>query len=229
MRHAHHTATPSNRRRGIIFDLDGTLADTLDDLTNAVNVVLGRFDRPAVDRPRVRAIIGHGLRSFLRQASDVEDGTRLDELVEAYRPVYRAGMLTNTRLYPGVPTMLDALCDLGLSLAVLSNKPDEFTVPLCAALLSHWRLAAVAGAADEEHRKPDPRLALELAAKMRCRADDIFFVGDSTTDLHTGRNAGMHTVAVTWGYRDREELLAARPEAIIDEPRELLDVVKGVR
>ena len=213
---------------GVIFDLDGTLADTLQDLTDSINIAFERFGVAVVTPDRLRPLIGRGLPSLLRRASGIEDPDRIDALVEGYREVYQRRMLDRTRLYPGVAELLDRLVELGIPLAVLSNKPDEFTVPICAGLLARWPFVRWRGAREGSRRKPDPTTALQIAGEMNRPAPVVFFVGDSPADVWTARNAGMIAVAVTWGYPDPDELQAAGPAHVIDKPEALLQVLSGM-
>lgn len=208
----------------IIFDLDGTLADTLEDIRRSVNETLALRGQSPLTAEQMRPLIGSGVRSMLQQASQL-DGHDLDEVVERYRMIYRRKMLMQTRLYPGVADMLDAIERAKVPQCVLSNKAHEFTVPICEALLGRWTFIACRGPVDEAHRKPDPRMAIELAELMGCAPEHVMLVGDSAGDVLTARNAGMKSAAVSWGYRSREELLSARPDFLIDRPSQLLDAL----
>jgi len=203
---------------GVIFDLDGTLLDTLEDLTDSMNEMFERNALPTVSLARTRVLIGLGLRSLILDASGVEDESRLADLIEQYRVIYRRRMLAKSRMYPGVAEMLSALVRLGVPLAVLSNKSHEFTVPICEVLLSDWPFVAIRGAQDSSDRKPNPATALRLAEMMGLPPDHIVFVGDSTVDIRTAANAGMSSAAVVWGYRDLDELGLARPDFIAADP-----------
>lgn len=209
------------RRCGIIFDFDGTLADTLEDITDALNELLSRIDSPRVSSSHVRSLVGNGLPSVLQKATGIGDDKVIAELVEGYRKVYPTRMLLKTRLYPGVSDMLDALSAQGVPMCVLSNKPHEYTVPMCEALLDRWPFVRFCGSRGSDTRKPDPTVALELSGQMEVPAGEVYFVGDSSTDILTGHNAGMIPVAVTWGYRDRDDLDAARPVHYVHEPGQL--------
>lgn len=218
-----HVALPI----GLIFDLDGTLVDTLDDIADSLNLVLEESGRARLSRMHVRSIIGEGLTNLIRRASGVENPEELARLVARYRAVYRERMFVHTQPYPGIEDLLDALTERRIPMCVLSNKSHEFTVPMCGELLSRWSFVRVIGATDEATRKPDPRNALDLAQAMELEPHQVWFVGDSNVDVHTGRNAGMRTIAVTWGLRDREELVAANPDAILDDPKQIVSVVLG--
>lgn len=210
---------------GVIFDLDGTLIDTLDDISDAINAVFNEVGIDAVPRERVRSLVGEGLESLLSRASGEKNDERIADFVSRYRSIYSAGMLNKTQLYPGVDALLDKLSQKVIPMAVLSNKPHEYTAPIARALLGRWPFIDCRGAMDGVPRKPDPTAALDVAERMKRTVSHILFVGDSPTDIHTGRNAGMESVAVTWGYRDRAELVACEPTHIVDSPAELTDVL----
>ncbi len=155
------------------------------------------------------------------------DPTLIARLADDFGSVYRDRMFCRSRLYAGVADLLDRLAELKVPLAVLSNKPDEFTVPMCETLLDRWPVVRCQGARTENERKPNPGCAIELAREMKRRAADVRFVGDSTIDILTAHNAGMKSVAVSWGYRDKNELEAAGPAWLIDQPAELLGLLDG--
>lgn len=214
------------RSIGVIFDLDGTLADTLADITDAINAVFAGAGLPCQSQARIRSLIGEGLANLLRLASGVEDTERIAVLVERYRSAYTERLVEHTTIYPGIKAMLDGLTDRTVPMCVLSNKPHEYTAPICRRLLAPWPFVHCLGAGDEATRKPDPSVALALAENMNRSPGDVFFVGDSGTDIVTAANAGMVSVAVTWGYRERSELEASGPGHIVDRPGQLLTLIE---
>jgi len=209
----------------IIFDLDGTLVDSLRDITAALNSALAEVNRPLADREQVRRWVGDGLRTLCRRAWPDADDRALARLLEAAERHYRRTCVQTTRPYPNILKMLDLLMDRGGRLAVLSNKPHELTMEVLERLSMARFFMEIRGAGAEEHRKPSPTIALHLASRMGARPAQVFFVGDSLVDIQTARNASMRAVAVTWGFRPREELAAAGPDALIDEPAALVDLV----
>lgn len=209
--------------KGVIFDLDGTLADTLEDIRLCVNQTIATLGRPPLTSSDIRPMIGNGVREMLRRASQMDDPDALKQILATYRSFYAVGMLKNTRLYPGVQSLLDQLETARISMCVLSNKSHEFTKPICEALLGRWNIFAVQGSTDESLRKPNPTHALALAERMQLAPASIAFVGDSPTDIATARNAGMVAIAVTWGYRNRQLLVDAKPDHLIDTVDELTE------
>lgn len=212
---------------GVIFDLDGTLIDTLDDIRASVNDLLALYGRPPLSRERVRAIIGEGVGRMLELASELQGPEAVARLIDEYRPFYRAHMLERSRPYPEVPALLDTLASRCIPMSVLSNKSHEYTAPICDNLLPDHRFRFVIGATNEAPKKPDPTVALDLATRMGCRPDQLLFVGDSAVDVRTAANAGMTSVAVTWGFGDPDELAEAAPHHVIDSPMQLIDLVQA--
>ena len=213
---------------GVIFDLDGTLVDTLDDITNSLNDAFTMFDYPALSRDRARLLIGEGLVTLLQRASGETDPKRVESLVRQYRAIYRDRMFERSSLYPGVADMLDRVADSGHAMAVLSNKPDDFTVPIGEHLLSRWPFKMIRGAKPDVPRKPDPTSALELCAMMGTAPGDTTIVGDSDVDIQTAHNAGMGSIAVTWGFRDRPSLERAKPDVVYKYPGDVADYLLGL-
>jgi len=215
--------------RGIIFDLDGTLANTLPDLTDAMNHSVGKLGRPPCSQEEVRRWIGEGLPTLCRRAlSSYAGGETPDEdtvarMARIFTDYYNVHRLDKTRPYEGIPELLDALTGRRIPMAVLSNKPHAHTQPMVEALFRRWSWVAVEGYRAEEYRKPDPRTALEIITRMGATPGQVMMVGDSATDVHTGRNAGVVTVGAAWGFRDRPELVAAGANRVIDNPLELIE------
>ncbi len=211
---------------GVIFDLDGTLADTLNDIVDSINYVYLQIGQPPVSHDVVRPCIGIGLVDLVRQTLGVDDTRTILGLVEQYRSVYTERMLRTTRLYAGMDAVLDTLTEMGIPMCVLSNKPHEYTVPICDALLSRWPIVRVRGCNATESRKPDPTVALELAKEMERAPSNVYLIGDSHVDVTTAHNAGMIPVAVTWGYGDGTALKAAEPAFMFDVPTKLIELTQ---
>lgn len=210
------------RTKGIIFDLDGTLADTLPDIADAVNAGLEAFGLPRRPDEEVRPWIGEGMPMLCKRAITERADIDLDEMIALVREHYQINRLNKVRLYPGISELLDELIRRNILLAVLTNKPHEHTEAMCAVLFARWRLVAVEGYRQEEFRKPDPRIALAIVEKMGLTPGQVMLVGDSSTDMHTAKNAGLTAVGATWGYRARQELIDSGAKHLIDRADELL-------
>jgi phosphoglycolate phosphatase len=213
---------------GFIFDLDGTLVDTIADITASVNHAIAQVRPAGRSAVEIRAMVGDGVGMLMREATGVEDDRAIAELVERFRTHYGDHYLDETKLYPGWVATLDALTAAGAPLAVLSNKPHEFTRRICAELLAPWPVVEAEGQRDGVPMKPDPARAIALCAMMDRRPDEVYFVGDSSHDIETARRGGMISVAVTWGYRPADVLAAHGPDHMIDHPADLLRLLPVV-
>ena len=213
--------------RAAIFDLDGTLLDTLDDIANAANRVLAARGLPTHPKPSYRALIGEGVVKLMLRALPAthRDDTTVRACVGAYVQEYERTWNAQTKPYAGVPGMLDALVIRGLKLAILSNKPDHFTRRCVDGLLARWAFEAVLGASDEFPRKPNPASATEIARRLGVLPAECLYVGDSGIDMQTARAARMCAVGALWGFRDRDELLRDGAQVLITKPAEVLDLL----
>ena len=211
----------------VIFDLDGTLLDTLGDLADATNAALTRHGYPPRTDGEVRAFVGNGIRRLLQRALPAgADAGEADRLLPDFRAYYEAHMTCRTRPYEGVPALLGALRARGVAVGVLSNKYD----PASKALAAHYfpgLIGLTLGERPGVPRKPDPSSAREMLRALHGRPDTALYVGDSDVDMQTAKNAGLFAVGVTWGFRPRETLLAAGADALISRPSALLDIMEG--
>ncbi len=213
----------------ILFDLDGTLLDTLEDLGDSMNHVLRGRGFPTHETKAYCYFVGGGAVSLVRRTLPPEK--RSDQLIEdcvrEFREKYTSNWNVKTRLYDGVREMLDALAAKSVRMAVFSNKPDEF-VKLCVAeYLSRWQFAAVLGQRDGIPLKPDPAGALEAARSLNAEPREVLYVGDTGTDMSTAVNAGMFPLGVLWGFRPEAELREHGAVETISRPIELLTFVAG--
>jgi len=206
--------------RAVLFDLDGTLVDSLDDIAAALARALADVGLPEPPRDAVRRWIGGGARDLISRAAGGRTEV-VDDALAAFRRHYAADPVIHTRLYPGVDAVLEQLAARGALLAILSNKPHELTRRIAAALLAPWPFAAVAGQRDGIPLKPCPDGALAVSYELGVAPARCALVGDAASDVATARAAGMVPIAVTWGFRPRDELVAAGAAAVIDRPDEL--------
>ena len=208
-----------------MFDLDGTLADTIVDLGDSVNRVLERHTLPLHPISDYRQMVGRGFSQLMKQALPadiVKDDERFSILAREAAREYSLHALDTTKPFAGIPELLEMLASSSVTMAVLSNKPDEMTRSMVSALFPGIPFIEVAGDRAGIPRKPDPTAALSIAARSGIPASLWAFVGDSGVDMATGSAAGMIPVGARWGYRSESELLADGAAALIASPDELL-------
>lgn len=210
--------------KAVMFDLDGTLLDTIEDLTDSMNIVLGRFGFPAHDPETCKNFVGDGVELFAFRAlpENHRDEATVAECVVGMREEYRKRWAQKTRPYHGIPELLDGLTLRNLKMAILSNKPDDATKEMVAKLLSQWQFDPVAGALPSVPKKPDPTLAVEISQRLLIPPDKFLYLGDTGTDMKTARAAGMFPVGVLWGFRTAEELRDNGAKELVRHPMEVL-------
>ena len=210
----------------VIFDLDGTLVDTLEDIGDAMNRVLVAEGAPAHGYEDYRYLIGRGLLNLAEQAlpADRRDPATVGRCYERMIADYSANSLVKTRPYEGVPELLRGLRDAGVPLAVFSNKSHDLTLRIVQALLDQAHFVEVRGARPGAPLKPDPAVALDLAAGLGAAPRLVACVGDSSVDMQTAVAAGMPAVGVSWGFRTEAELREHGAAVVIHRPLELLEL-----
>jgi phosphoglycolate phosphatase len=214
--------------KALLFDLDGTLLDTIEDLTDSMNAALARLGFPGHSVEACKQLVGEGIEHFAASALPSEQSRNeamVARCVRLMREEYRKRWAAKTHPYDGIAELLDALAGRGLRLAVLSNKADDFTKMMVSHFLPGWRFATVVGAKPGVARKPDPAPALRVAEELRLGPGEILFLGDTKTDMETARAAGMYPVGALWGFRSAEELLASGARNLIRRPDELLGLI----
>jgi phosphoglycolate phosphatase len=213
--------------KAVLFDLDGTLLDTLGDLANSMNGVLKRRGFPQHERELYKQFVGDGMEALVRRA--LPESHQGEQLVEAcslaMREEYSVRWRETTRPYAGIPELLDALARSRCRMAILSNKPDDFTREMVGALLASWRFDAVVGARPEVPKKPDPTMALAMARDLAIPPARIIYLGDSGTDMRTAVSAGMFPIGALWGFRGAAELEANGARVLISRPTDLLGLL----
>jgi len=214
-------------RKAILFDLDGTLVDTLPDVTAVMNMVLAEQGFPPHTAEEVRCFMGWGSRELSRLSLPLKARTEMYIIAtdEGMKKRYAADPVAHSKPYPGLTEALIALSGRGVSLTVLSNKPDPLVHLVMDNLFPEIHFAIVYGAREGVPHKPDPAAALAIAQKLSMAPEDCLFVGDSDVDMQTALNAGMAPIAVSWGYRDVDELRAAGAVGVLDRPADLLNLL----
>ncbi len=213
--------------KAVIFDLDGTLLDTLGDLALTYNAALGRLGLPMHPTDAYRNFIGSGIEASVRRSlpEGRADEKTVSEVVKIVREEYAERWQLGTRPFDGMADVLDDLARRGVAMSILSNKPDETTREMVGGLLPDRPFVVVRGARSGYPEKPDSGVALEIAGKMGARPDECAFVGDSGVDMQTARNSGMFGIGVLWGFRDERELRDSGAAAIAATPSELLQLL----
>ncbi len=211
-------------KRLVIFDLDGTLLDTVADLAAAVNHALEGMGLPAHSVETIRTFVGNGIGKLLERALPERERTEenLARMRAAFLPYYDAHNADLSRPYPGVVAVLEELQRRGLMLAVASNKYQAATERLVAHFFPTIRFVCVLGQREHVPVKPDPTIVRDIMETAGVEAAEVLYVGDSGVDMQTARNAAVDAVGVAWGFRSREELEAFSPLAVLDGAEELL-------
>ncbi len=213
--------------RAVMFDLDGTLLNTLNDLGNAMNRTLEQEGFPTHPIDAYRFFVGNGARTLVTRTlpESFRNQETIDRCFTRFRADYERHWNVDTRPYDGVPDMLDALAARDMKLTVLSNKPDADAKRCVAELLPDWTFEVVLGEREGVPPKPNPTGAHDIAAHLRLSAADIMYVGDTSIDMHTAIAAHMFPVGVLWGFRPRQELEDSGAQALLTYPLDILDLL----
>ncbi|MCR5562749.1 MAG: HAD family hydrolase [Desulfovibrio sp.] len=218
--------------KAVMFDLDGTLLDTIEDIGNACNMALAEFGYPTHPLSDYRKMVGNGfymlvLRALPKKVSCGITQETMAPILAASKKAYGEHLCERTRPYPGLPETLDALTAKGITLCVLSNKPDDLTKALITHYFPKTSFARVWGAREDRPLKPDPTAALTLLEELVVSPEECLYVGDSPVDMQTAHDAGMPSVSFSWGFSGRDALLAAgaAPDSVLDRADQLLEKI----
>lgn len=212
----------------VIFDLDGTILDTLSDLTDSTNYALNQHNYPKRSIEEVRSFVGNGIGKLIERA--VPEGTSPDEtlkVLDDFRTHYAKHCADKTKAYDGIFELIEALKKSNHLTAVVSNKADFAVQDLCNQYFPNI-FDYVVGEREHIRRKPAPDSVLEVLNQLKVQKSDAVYVGDSEVDIKTAQNAGMDVISVTWGFRDREELLSQGTQTIVETPEEIIKLLSIV-
>nr|WP_315148846.1 HAD family hydrolase [uncultured Flavobacterium sp.] len=212
--------------KGVIFDLDGTLVNSLEDITHAMNKVLQDLNYPTHNYEKYQYFVGSGLRNLVSKSlpENQNNETQIESCYQLMLEVYRNNCTNNTKPYEGIMELLDYLISHNAKLGTFSNKSDELTKKIVASLFPDY-FNAVVGLSTEALKKPNPSGALDISKNWGLDPKEIIFVGDSGIDMQTATNAKMHAIGVLWGYRPEEELIANGAKHIIKHPSDLIQIL----
>ncbi|WP_264536001.1 HAD family hydrolase [Flavobacterium sp. N1736] len=212
--------------KGIIFDLDGTLVNSLEDISDAMNIVLTGLNYPTHTYNTYQYFIGSGLRNLVSKALPATNNSEeqieicFDCMIHEYRKI----CTLKTKPYEGIVALLDNLVSRNIKLAVFSNKADELTKKIATEIFpEHFDVAV--GLSTEALKKPNPFEAIEISKSWNLNTEEIIFLGDSDIDMLTAINANMFPVGVSWGYRTEEELIASGAKVVLNNPQELINML----
>ncbi|MEN5054160.1 HAD family hydrolase [Sphingobacterium kitahiroshimense] len=211
----------------IIFDLDGTLLDTLQDLGDSCNMILERYGYPTHLLESYKKFVGNGVRMLIERAlpQDVRTDDIITHLLSAFKKYYEEKAESHTKPYAGIIQLLQDLQSSGYLISIASNKYHEAVLPLVAKYFSEFSFDLILGHRNGHPAKPDPDIVFDTLNILNVKPDDCFYVGDSSVDMDTANNAGVQAIGVSWGFREVDELRLHGATFIIDEPKQLLDIL----
>ncbi|WP_299058873.1 HAD family hydrolase [uncultured Polaribacter sp.] len=212
--------------KAVIFDLDGTLVNSINDIADAMNVVLKKRNYPTYNYATYKTFVGSGVRSLVVKALPEANPTK-EEVAACLldmMQVYSECCTQKTKPYDGVLDLLSALKEKNIKIAVLSNKEDTLTKKISSFLLPEY-IKPVLGLKQEEDKKPNPKVALQICESLQVKPEETIFVGDTDVDILVAKNANMLAVGVSWGFRDKEELVNAGSDYILNHPLDLMKIM----
>ena len=213
--------------KAVLFDLDGTLVNSLFDLGASTNYALEKMGFPTHETEKFKIFVGDGMAKLIERAlpENKRDGETINTTLQIFMEHYRAHYVDETVPYDGILELLDKLT--GVKKAVISNKADEMVIPLTKKLLGD-RFDIVCGKREGYPTKPDPTLTLEIIEKLGVASNECIFVGDSGMDMAVAKNSGCVALGVLWGFRSEEELLLNGADYIAKKPAEILEIIKEI-
>ena len=211
-----------------IFDLDGTVSNTINSIAYFANNALNKAGLPSIETETYKKLIGNGAKILVERMLKTvgADESYSEEVAEEYNTKYDNDSLYLTEPYEGIIDMLKALKKMEISVAILSNKPHTTAVKVSDALFGDSLIDVCYGGRDTIPRKPDPSAVFGIMKEFDVSAEECLYIGDTATDMKTGKGAGIYTIGVLWGFRDREELENGGADAIVSHPSEITDIAK---
>ncbi len=213
--------------KAIIFDLDGTLLDSLKDIALCMNQVLDEYNYPTHEISAYNYFVGDGALILTQNALPKHSTQKeIDKVLARFKEVYDLGIHKHTKPYSGILELLDKIDSTNLKVGVLSNKPHKFTLKYVEEFFGGFNITEVHGQKEGVAKKPDPTAALTIAHRFEIEPKDIVYVGDTATDIKTAKNAGFKSIGVLWGFRTLEELIENGADYITKEPKDIWDIIQ---
>ena len=219
------------RFKGVIFDLDGTLVNSLEDIADSMNLVLRKYGFSTHNLQAYKYFVGNGIRNLVREALPevFREKKSIARCFDLMMEEYRNNCLNKTHPYEGIVDLLNELTIRELKLAIFSNKADDLTQKVVGHLLANWNFEVIMGANPEIPRKPNPSGAFLISRKLGVNPEDLIFVGDSDVDMKTANKAGMLAVGALWGFRTKAELTDNGAKYLLKHPLELIQILKETK
>lgn len=211
--------------KGIIFDLDGTLLDTLGDLTTAVNLTAKEYHQPQLTKQQVSNNIGNGFKVTITKSLPQVDETEIPTAVAKFKAYYSQVYMEDSKAYDGIDDLLKILQNRGIKLSVVSNKVHDYVVDLIQTRFPTIHFDLIYGEGDNQKRKPDPQGLLEACTAMGLAPDEVLMIGDSDADLLSALAINMPMIAVSWGFNSVEKLKNAGCQRFVFHPQEVLEAL----
>lgn len=216
--------------KAAVFDVDGTIADTIDTICYYGNRSMKKFGLPEIERERYKYLVGRGYENLVKGMlceKNAYSDALFNEMKEFYHDDYETDSMYLTKLYDGISDVVKFLKNSGFKLGVLSNKPTGAVHDVIGAFFKEGTFDILCGGGDGFPLKPDPSALLDMLKKLEVSPDECIYAGDTKVDVETGKNAKIFTIGALWGFRTREELENAGADVIASEPREIIEIVKN--
>ncbi|MDE5854783.1 MAG: HAD family hydrolase [Ruminococcus sp.] len=211
----------------IIFDLDGTLVNSIKDLANAVNYGLSELGYPKHSTESYKQMVGNGAKKLCYRALPDDKKEDTEKLYTIFKEYYNWHYLDNTKLYKGIKNLIHNIFTYGRPIAVATNKPQDVAIKIVKTLIPniYSDYITILGGCEERPHKPDPAIIYKILTENPDFNDSAVMIGDSNVDIQTAKNAGIHSIGCTWGFRNREELEKEGAEYIVDSPEQIMDII----
>lgn len=213
-------------KKTVIFDLDGTLLDSIEDIASSMNKVLESLQLPTHKIEDYKRFVGGGVDILVENALSNQSKEIKDEVIKRFKIEYDGKLHSKTLPYDGIYELLDELKKLDINLAVLSNKPHEFTVSYVNHFFKNYNFKEIHGQKKDVPKKPDPKAALDIVKCLDSSCENTYFIGDTKIDMQTAKNANMTAIGVLWGFRDEKELRDFGADFIVSNPLEILKILQ---